>query len=296
MVFGLILFIIIIYVIQSCQDAASGLKTISDTNAIKKTSEFLSCERIGLDQILTLKVRSPQNRNVLKIEAAYTYHTSYKPKQLVYTGATVGGITTGGFHEEGGYNYISGKEATGKFNIYHLSDGVYPVKKIRLTDELYEEAKSSLISRYLNKNKEIIVITEPHFSEIDRKVIENATSRGDSKAAEYIATQKIVDGYPTRKKCEEILRWICGEPSPARQNKVLSGEHLEPAPKVSTSQYSQVKLEVLAENRAIAQNKLDKSNLTESQRKKLEEKIKSIDVEIKKLTKGKGKKSSSPKN
>ena len=214
-VFILVLVIALFFIFASAvKDVSATVKSISTESAIKATTDYISCSDNKFDKTLTLKVRSPEIGRVLKILPDYDYQTTYKPKSIVYTGATVGGITTGGFHEEGGYEYVSGKTKNGKFNIYYGSDKVHPVKAIRLTNDLYQKAKSSKIARYLNKRKEIEVIIPPFSGaggETRKKMVSSAGQTGNFALAQSLAEEEITKGYPSFSKCEEIVRWLCGE-------------------------------------------------------------------------------------
>lgn len=156
-------------------------------------------------QTVTLFGRCDANFRALKIVADRDIQTKYEPKRLVYTSATVGGITTGGFHEAGGYTYVSSNKKTGKYNLYYR-DELLPIKKIKLSDELFEQAKQSEIKNFLNQNKEIVVIEECNYSAITLGAIE----LGHPKA-EDLAMEDMRKGFPSREKCEKILQWVCGK-------------------------------------------------------------------------------------
>lgn len=70
----------------------------------------------------------------------YVYH----PEQLVYTGATVGNIHTGGFHTEKAY-YSQRYYSSGRGAIYCDYNEILPcflVARIKLNDELLQKAKA----------------------------------------------------------------------------------------------------------------------------------------------------------
>lgn len=94
---------------------------------------------------------------------------------------------------------------TGKYNLYYR-DELLPIKKIKLSDELFEQAKQSEIKNFLNQNKEIVVIEECNYSAITLGAIE----LGHPKA-EDLAMEDMRKGFPSREKCEKILQWVCGK-------------------------------------------------------------------------------------
>ena len=137
---------------------------------------------------LTLKKQDPSSRKVLKVEEMWNHSINYEPERYVYTGATVGGVHTGGVHKEGGYNYLTGT-STGKYQIWYDNSMPYEyqntsyrpsggVESIKLADpKLVEKAKNSqYVSRYLH---------------------------GDT----------LVLGYKTlsKQECKNIISWLCGE-------------------------------------------------------------------------------------
>ncbi len=133
---------------------------------------------------LTLKKQDSSNRKVLKVSEMWNHTINYEPEKYVYTGATVGGVHTGGVHKEGGYNYLSGT-STGKYEIWYDNSMPYEtnftsggVQRIKLADyKLVANAKNNkYVSRYLQGNT-------------------------------------LVLGYKTlsKQECKNIISWLCGE-------------------------------------------------------------------------------------
>ena len=117
---------------------------------------------IPTQHTLVLKKRGPELSKAIKILDDRDYKISYKPEEYIFTSVTVGGITTGGVDKIGGYNYISGSTKTGKYQLWYIDK---LVRNIRLSDELFEQAKESLIAEYLNMTtKEIVVISSVSLS------------------------------------------------------------------------------------------------------------------------------------
>lgn len=103
-----------------------------------------------LGSILVIKKKSSVAANSLIIHAHREVFTKEVPDRIVYTGATVGGITTGGFHiQKGGTAYTMG-DLTGKFSLcykYASTVNNQPwsevISFLQLSDELMKEAKIS---------------------------------------------------------------------------------------------------------------------------------------------------------
>lgn len=112
MVFSAIVVIGIIVIYFLCQNSES--KAVSQE--VVQIRASLSYDRTG--KLLILKSRTPNIRNVIKAEASHDINLTSVPDKLVYTGATVGGVSTGGFHVQKGGNYVSLGAKTGR---YYLS-------------------------------------------------------------------------------------------------------------------------------------------------------------------------------
>ena len=85
------------------------------------------------------------------------YH--YNEEQLVFTSATVGGVTTGGFHIEGG-DYSKQKYFTGKYVLtcptFDGTEGIV-VDKIYLNSNLLEKAKQSDLKKYIDGTNKLVL-------------------------------------------------------------------------------------------------------------------------------------------
>lgn len=197
-------------------------------NNAKKRKEKLSERFIELHKelgrdyftVLTNEIwlhkQDPRIAEYIKLRAYNPKLYSTTPKELVYTGATVGGVTTGGFHTVGGET-ISSQVKTHRFemlfyDIYSIKPTVewkmMPIKKISLSKELVEKAqKNSTISKYLDvKNREIIVKEETKISTLAFALYK--TGRQEASANQM--TLDNIDTYPDMDKCKAIMDFICG--------------------------------------------------------------------------------------
>ena len=166
---------------------------------------------IPTQHTLVLKKRGPELSKAIKILDDRDYKISYKPEEYIFTSVTVGGITTGGVDKIGGYNYISGSTKTGKYQLWYIDK---LVRNIRLSDELFEQAKESLIAEYLNMStKEIVVISSVSLSYTTRMLLDT----GHTDYAFDNITKESKAGYPTYEKCIKIMNWLCSNEETDRQ-------------------------------------------------------------------------------
>lgn len=136
----------------------------------------------------------------------------YVPEELHVGAVTVGGITTGGTYKTGGYihekSYNSGKYDLCYANYGHNEPQVV-VKEIVLSTQLAEKARNSPISQYLKGNS-IIVVNEVEPSAINGMMM----YMGKTTSALTLMEQEKSEGYPTKEKCEAILKWLSGSSAP----------------------------------------------------------------------------------
>ena len=125
-------------------------KQNSDIKDQQITEEAFKYEKHGIGSILIVKKKSSVAASNLLVEAHREVFFKEVPDKIVYTGATVGGITTGGFHiQKGGTVYTEGNK-TGKYSLYYryasmLNNEPYSevVSFLSLSDELMKEAEET---------------------------------------------------------------------------------------------------------------------------------------------------------
>lgn len=123
-------------------------KQANDIKDQQITEEAFKYEKHGIGSILIVKKKSSIAASNLQVEAHREVFSKEVPDKIVYTGATVGGITTGGFHiQKGGTVYTEGNK-TGKYSLYYryasmLNNEPYSevVSYLSLSDELMKEAR-----------------------------------------------------------------------------------------------------------------------------------------------------------
>ena len=136
---------------------AYGKYKANEYKRIKEATKDTMKYDLG-SETLTLIERRNSNGIALKIRQMTDHNLKYHEAQYVYTGATVGGITTGGIHKTGDYHTIE-STSTGKYEICYKdrdilnNDQLYPIKRIKLTNEMVEKAKKDkLLNSFLNDN------------------------------------------------------------------------------------------------------------------------------------------------
>ena len=160
---------------------------------------------------------SPEFPNISLKEISASEQT-YHPEQLIYTGATVGGVSMGGFHTQEAY--ISEKfKSSGKYGLYlpfikpdvpyydKNSKTNIKIDEIYLSDSLTKKVPQEL-KTFLKEQK--LVLKHENISESKKFLLESAIKSGNpiiyNKALQdfYFETQL------TKSECQSIINWISG--------------------------------------------------------------------------------------
>lgn len=166
--------------------------------------------------------RIGSNLSGMKIRQYKKTYTKYNPSKTVFTAATVGGITTGGFHQTQAYlsdTYAGGSDAY-YLEVKSLSweaDRLYDViilKKIILTDELSAEAaKDSRVSKFLHGNELILKKSgkDSELTLLEKDILRQAVLSGDVATQENITQRAFLTTQLSWKECLDIKDWISGD-------------------------------------------------------------------------------------
>ena len=138
----------------------------------------------------------------------------YNEEKLVYTGATVGGITMGGFHVEGG-DYSKQKYFTGKYGLsrkcYINGEAkVLVIDEIYLNSDLLEKAKDSHMKQYIDGKSNHILLCHKLSKETSRN-LNAATLLGDASLdGAYNKMMSVARNEMslTKEECIEIKTWL----------------------------------------------------------------------------------------
>lgn len=148
-------------------------------------------------------------------QLANTEYT-YNEERLVYTSATVGFVTTGGFHKEGG-DYSSHRSYTGKYGITEFDSIDNDYKKLLILNEVYlnssltKKAQNSNIKKYITEDNHLYLLHT--MSQLTRETLNyasSAVSGNYSQYGAYISLQNKAKSEMalTKAECEEIKNWL----------------------------------------------------------------------------------------
>ena len=144
---------IVVVVVYFCYRAVKLNNHRKDSMALK---EYFNFEKYALGSVLVVNEKSAFGADNLSLYAYREIFVKDVPDRIVYTGATVGGITTGGFHvQKGGTAYTYG-DKTGKYSLcYKYAEMVdsqpysHVVSFLQLSDELMTEARRHPVMKKL---------------------------------------------------------------------------------------------------------------------------------------------------
>lgn len=143
------------------------------------------------DFTLSITKRDTRFSQIVKIVADTTPIATYSPEKYIYTGATVGGITTGGVSKIGGYGTKAVKN--GRYNLELVNQQGGLIERIKLTPELSQKARESVVAQYLSEQGDEIIVVLPYGSKINGKEVDIFSP----------------ERSPTYEKCKDILNWLC---------------------------------------------------------------------------------------
>ena len=140
---------------------------------------------------LFIKHRGSIINEAVKIEADRDYTYKGVPDKLIYTGATVGGVTTGGFHVQKGGIAITSMKKNGKF---FLSYALIPS---------YE---------YKDPTLDFIELTASDFKEFQKTRINHLVTSEEKKKDYKLTGKNIIDASGLSKDAAYALKdWLCGQ-------------------------------------------------------------------------------------
>ncbi len=180
---------------------------IKAENQAAKSRREAECFYSESQKRLHITTRVGSNKKVLCLTEYRADNYGYTPEKLVYTGATFGGITTGGFHKEGGL-YANKGVRSGRYVLNYLegANKQQPIEIISFSAEVLEEAKASPISKYLSGS---VIHLKTEKGQISNTAL-NAFQNGQLHIAFNANEMLEAECYPTFEKATEIMNWICG--------------------------------------------------------------------------------------
>lgn len=166
------------------------------------------------DGIIVLNKRTANNRNVLEVNESRDYTIKEHPAELVYTSATVGGITTGGFHVNEAYRteHVGEKLGTYYITLRGWQDSTI-VKKVRIQPDMVDSARANpIVCKFLDGKtltlKHNVAINVPDY--IKKSAMEyNQAGRFDMAAKLLKPYNKVCE--LTKEECKAVIAWMCDE-------------------------------------------------------------------------------------
>lgn len=154
-----------------------------------------------------------QNELFLNIVKMYPHKVNQyrkRPIKLHIGSATVGGVTTGGVYTTGGDTtkscYRSEKMELKYTHWTGAGCETVLISQIVLSRALTEKAEKSKISSYLNGDTIQVIEKVEHSG-----YVYAALQLGYTTEAVNQSNAEDAKGYPSGEKCENIIRWLCGE-------------------------------------------------------------------------------------
>lgn len=160
--------------------------------------------------------RSETSASLLHIEQIQNTYTKYNPSKMVYTGATVGGVTTGGIHTTEAYLSTQAGPNSGRYHIYAKGHGrkVISIQKIELSKDLLKEAKECKeISKFIVGNELVLKYNTPDtkLTREEQEILKKAIDTFDVALQENITQRAFIASMLTKEDCMAIKKWVSGK-------------------------------------------------------------------------------------
>ena len=161
-----------------------------------------------VNRTFSLDDKNIQLQGKFWVNKSQDYSATYHPEKIVYTGATVGGVHTGGIHKEDAYVSASGS-SNGRGYIEHFyydtTDSIKRVDSVTLSDELLKHAKKiSAIEDMIDGN--VLLLKKP-FSQQQMNMLQGAVSNYNAFSQVDIANMSTSMHMPYW-KCVEAAKFL----------------------------------------------------------------------------------------
>lgn len=173
-------------------------------------------------QSAKLYKRVGANLNNMKIKQYSKTTVHYNPSKTVFTGANVGGVITGGFHQTEAY---LSETSEGGSDAYYLEvkvpsetelfESEYIIlKSIILTDELAEQAKNDKrVSKFL-QGKTLVLKhdhTKAKLTSAEAEILKDSMQSGNYAMQQNITQRAFLASQLSWQECYDIKDWISGD-------------------------------------------------------------------------------------
>ena len=154
----------------------------------------------------------------LKVKPIYDVNISDHDAELVYTGVSVGGVHTGGFHVNPAYRSIDSFAKSGKYELQVtiIGDSIpKSIKTIHLSKEVLQEAKKDrFIRQFLTKDNTLELkydSAEAKMTASEKEQFNSLVKNNMHTVAWALYKNKAFANQLTKGDCQQVLKWIGGE-------------------------------------------------------------------------------------
>lgn len=166
--------------------------------------------------------RVGSNLNNMDIKQYTKTTTQYNPSKTVFTGAVVGGVMMGGFHQTDAYLSETSQGGSGAYYLRvkvpsetELFENEYIIlKRIVLSDELATQAsKDKRVKQFLKGNTLVLEHddTKTELTDSEKYILQQAIESFDIAMQENITQRAFFAKQLTWKECYDIKDWISGD-------------------------------------------------------------------------------------
>lgn len=165
------------------------------------------------DKTMTLFQRSKISYAAVHWDPLYEHDLKYNPSKLIYTGASSGGVSMGGFHTTEAYYQERPTKKSGRYIAYlsfHDGSRIY-IKEIILVGKVLDEAKSNPKIRNFLKGNRLVLLNQNAKSNLDGKLSASEIANGGTVIQHaYMDSLKANVGI-TLREAEIINEWLKGD-------------------------------------------------------------------------------------
>lgn len=163
--------------------------------------------------------RTGENLKGMTIQQYKNIETSYVASKTVYTGANVGGVVTGGFHQTPAYLKETSRGGAGKYYLWvktpsktEIFENDYMIlKRIILADELVDEAKNDKRVKKFLHGKELILSHSATVDKTDAQSLKSALDTNHYAMTENVVQKIGLQSALSWQECYDIKDWISGD-------------------------------------------------------------------------------------
>lgn len=183
---------------------------IRDKQGVEQRKHYTFSEE---DKTMTLFQRSEISFAAVHWDPLYEHDLKYNPSKLIYTGASSGGVSMGGFHTTEAYYQERPTKKSGRYIAYlqfHDGSRIY-IKEIILVGKVLDEArKNPQISEFL-KGDRLVLLNRNAKSNLDDKLSASEIANGGTVIQHaYMDSLKANVGI-TFAETQIIDNWLKGE-------------------------------------------------------------------------------------